>query len=102
MREALGPQRYAPVLIALAIGDQAGVTRVADQNRSEPVLPGRALIPKEVAESGQLQPNNLFMNRGWCQTLRHRQFDLEVAPSSRQARQSRMHSDALHAKLRLV
>ena len=27
MREALGPQRYAPVLIALAIGDQAGVAR---------------------------------------------------------------------------
>ena len=27
MRQALGPHRYAPVLIALAIGDQAGVAR---------------------------------------------------------------------------
>ncbi|QVQ27626.1 DNA internalization-related competence protein ComEC/Rec2 [Achromobacter deleyi] len=27
MRAALGPQRYAPVLVALAIGDQAGVAR---------------------------------------------------------------------------
>ncbi|RBL83949.1 hypothetical protein DDE05_27275 [Streptomyces cavourensis] len=58
LRRALGDHRYAPVLIALAIGDQAGVARVADQNRSEPVFSGRGLIPKEIAESGQFHLNN--------------------------------------------
>lgn len=58
LRKALGEHRYAPVLIALAIGDQAGVARVADQNRSEPVFSGRGLIPKEIAESGQFHLNN--------------------------------------------
>ena len=58
LRQALGEHRYAPVLIALAIGDQAGVARVADQNRSEPVFSSRGLIPKEIAESGQFRLNN--------------------------------------------
>ena len=44
MRKALGDHRYAPVLIALAIGDQAGVARVRDQITSEPNVLHKPLI----------------------------------------------------------
>lgn len=52
LRAALGDHRYAPVLIALAIGDQAGVARVGDQNGSEPVFSSKALIPGKFRKQG--------------------------------------------------
>jgi len=84
LRKALGDHRYAPVLIALAIGDQAGVARVADQNSSEPICSGRSLIPKENAESRHFPVNTSFVNRRRLQNLRLKQFEPEVGRWSRQ------------------